>query len=222
MIAPFAWIVKRDLMLAVRRSADALGSLGFFVIACSLFPLGVGPEPAALRSIAPGVLWVAALLAATLSLPRLFSADHADGTLEQMLLSSEPLVVIVAGKAVAHWLVSGLPLVLLSPLLALQFGLDAQALAVLAISLLLGTPILSLVGAVAAALSLGARSTGVLVALLALPLYTPVLVFGAGAVDALGAGGGAVAHLLLLGAGLGVALALAPWASSAMRSAALE
>jgi heme exporter protein B len=222
MIAPFAWIVKRDLMLAVRRSADALGSLGFFVIACSLFPLGVGPEPAALRSIAPGVLWVAALLAATLSLPRLFSADHADGTLEQMLLSSEPLVVIVAGKAVAHWLVSGLPLVLLSPLLALQFGLDAQALAVLAISLLLGTPILSLVGAVAAALSLGARSSGVLVALLALPLYTPVLVFGAGAVDALGAGGGAVAHLLLLGAGLGVALALAPWASSAALRIALE
>lgn len=222
MIAPFAWVVKRDLMLAGRRSADALGSLGFFVIACSLFPLGVGPEPAALRSMAPGVLWVAALLAATLSLPRLFSTDHADGTLEQMLLSSEPLVVLVAGKAVAHWLVSGLPLVLLSPLLALQFGLDAQALAVLAASLLLGTPILSLVGAVAAALSLGARGSGVLVALLALPLYTPVLVFGAGSVDALGTGGGPVAHLLLLGAGLGFALALAPWAASAALRIALE
>ncbi len=222
MTGMLAWIVKRDLLLAGRRSADALGSLAFFVIACSLFPLGVGPDPAALRSMAPGVLWVAALLAATLSLPRLFSADHADGTLEQMLLSSEPLVLIVAGKAVAHWLVSGLPLVLLSPLLALQFGLDARSLAVLLASLLLGTPILSLVGAVAAALSLGARSSGVLVALLALPLYTPVLVFGAGAVDALGAGGGAMAHLLLLGAGLGFALALAPWATAAALRIALE
>jgi len=222
MIASLGWTVRRDLLLACRRSAEALGSLGFFVIACSLFPLGVGPEPGALRSMAPGVVWVAALLAASLSLPRLFSADHADGTLEQMLLSSEPLVLIVAGKTVAHWLVSGLPLVLLSPLLALQFGLDAQALAVLAASLLLGTPILSLVGAVAAALSLGARGSGVLVALLALPLYTPVLVFGAGSVDALGVGGGAAAHLLLLGAGLGFALALAPWATAAALRIALE
>ena len=222
MIATLGWTLKRDLLLSYRRSADALGPLAFFVIACSLFPLGVGPEPAALRAMAPGVLWVAALLAATLSLPRLFSADHADGTLEQMLLSCEPLVLIVAGKAVAHWLVSGLPLVLLSPLLALQCGLDAQALPVLAASLLLGTPSLSLVGAVAAALSLGTRSSGVLVALLALPLYTPVLVFGAGAVDAIGTGDGAAAHLSLLGAGLGFALALAPWAAAAALRIALE
>lgn len=222
MIAALRWTVRRDVLLACRRRADALGSLGFFVIACSLFPLGVGPEPAALRSMAPGVLWVAALLAATLSLPRLFSADYADGALEQMLLSPEPLVVIVTGKALAHWLVSGLPLVLLSPLLALQFGLDTPALLVLMASLLLGTPILSLVGAVAAALSLGARGGGVLVALLALPLYTPVLVFGAGAVDALATGSGPEAHLLLLGAGLAFALGLAPWAAAAALRIALE
>jgi heme exporter protein B len=221
MLTVLAWTVKRDLLLALRRRADALGSLGFFAMACTLFPLGVGPEPAALRAMAPGVLWVAALLAATISLPRLFSADHADGALEQMLLSSEPLAVIVAGKAVAHWLVSGLPLVLLSPLLALQFGLDRHALSVLAAGLLLGTPILSLIGAVAAALSLGARGGGVLVALLALPLYTPVLVFGAGAVDALSAGGPG-AHLLLLGAGLAFALALAPWAAAAALRISLE
>ncbi len=222
MITALGWTVKRDVLLACRRRTDALGSLGFFVIACALFPLGVGPEPAALRAMAPGVLWVAALLAATLSLPRLFSADHGDGALEQMLLSPEPLVVIVAGKALAHWLVSGMPLVLLSPLLALQFGLDAPALAVLMASLLLGTPILSLVGAVAAALSLGARGGGVLVALLALPLYTPVLVFGAGAVDALGTAAGPQAHLLLLGAGLAFALGLAPWAATAALRIALE
>ncbi|GAB2845235.1 heme exporter protein CcmB [Pseudoduganella ginsengisoli] len=214
--------VQRDVLLACRRRADALGSLGFFVIACSLFPLGVGPEPAALRSMAPGVLWVAALLAATLSLPRLFSTDHADGALEHMLLSPEPLAVIVTGKVLAHWLVSGLPLVLLSPLLALQFGLDPSSLGVLVASLLLGTPILSLVGAVAAALSLGARGGGVLVALLALPLYTPVLVFGAGAVDALSTGAGPQAHLLLLGAGLAFALGLAPWAAAAALRISLE
>ncbi|MES2263745.1 MAG: heme exporter protein CcmB [Pseudomonadota bacterium] len=214
--------VRRDLLLGFRRRADMLGTLTFFVIVCTLFPLGVGPEPALLRTLAPGILWVAALLAGTLSLGRLFSFDHADGTLEQMLLSSEPLALIVAGKVAAHWLVSGLPLVLLSPLLALQFDLPSDELAVLALSLLIGTPVLSLVGAVAAALTLGARGGGVLVALLVLPLYAPVLVFGAGAAAAQAGGSGADAHLLLLGGMLAGAIALAPWATAASLRIALE
>ena len=214
-------VIRRDLLLAFRRRADVLGTLAFFVIVCTLFPLGVGAEPALLRMIAPGIVWVAALLAATLSLGRLFALDHADGTLEQMLLSPEPLTVIVSGKIAAHWLVTGLPLVLLAPLLALQFDLPADAIAVLAASLLLGTPVLSLLGAIGAALTLGLRG-GVLVALLVLPLYIPVLVFGAGAAVAQAGGGGADAHLLLLGGMLAGAVALAPWAAAAALRIAFE
>ena len=173
MIRALGWVLRRDLLLAFRRRGDVVNALVFFVIVVSLFPLGVGPETAQLRSMAPGVLWVAALLACMLSLARLFAPDHQDGTLEQMLLAGEPLVVLVIGKVLAHWLVSGLPLVLIAPLLGVQFGLSGDALVVLSVSLLIGTPVLSLIGAVGAALTLGVRGSGVLVALLVLPLYVP-------------------------------------------------
>jgi len=207
-------IVRRDLLLAMRRRADVLTVLLFFVIVVSLFPLGVGPEPALLRTIAPGVIWVAALLASMLALGRVFALDYADGTLEQMLLSATPLGVIVAAKVFAHWLVTGLPLVLLAPALALQFDLPQEFIGELVISLLLGTPALSLIGAIGAALTLGLRGGGALLALLVLPLYIPVLIVGAGALDAAAAGLGASAHLLLLAAFLVLAAAFAPWTAA--------
>ncbi|MDH3288540.1 MAG: heme exporter protein CcmB [Betaproteobacteria bacterium] len=204
-------VIRRDLLLAMRRRSDVLTVLLFFVIVVSLFPLGVGPEPALLRTIAPGVIWVAALLASMLALSRVFSQDHADGTLEQMLLSATPLSIIVAAKVLAHWLITGLPLVLLAPVLALQFDLPQEFFGELMLSLLLGTPALSLIGAIGAALTLGLRGGGALLALLVLPLYIPVLIVGAGALDAAAAGLGAGAHLSLLGAFLVVAAAFAPW-----------
>lgn len=218
----FIAVIRRDLMLAFRRRADVLTTLFFFLMVVSLFPLGVGPERELLRAMAPGVLWVAALLASMLSLGRLFALDHADGTLEPMLLSPEPLSVIVAGKVLAHWLVSGLPLVALAPLLALQFDLPGDAIGVLLASLLLGTPVLSLIGAVGAALTLGLRGGGVLLALLVLPLYIPVLIFGAGAVLAQGAGQGSGAHLQLLGGVLAAACALTPGTTAAALRIALD
>ncbi|TKB67534.1 MAG: heme exporter protein CcmB [Nitrospira sp.] len=215
-------IVKRDLLLAMRRRSDAAMSVFFLVIVASLFPLGVGPEPAVLKTIGPGVLWVAALLACLLSLSRVFTADYVDGSLEQMVLVPQPLAVLVAGKVFAHWLISGLPVVLLSPLLGLQFGLDGEPLGVLALSLLLGTPTLSMIGAIGAALVLGVRGSGLLVALLVLPLYVPVLIFGAGAVTGSMAGVGGEANLSLLGASLVLSLFLAPWATAAAIRIALE
>lgn len=208
-------VVRRDLTIALRRAQDALTPVIFFVIVVSLFPLGVGPEPAILATLAPGVLWVAALLATMLSLPRLFANDYADGTLEQLLLAPQPLSVLVLAKVLAHWLLTGLPLVLLSPLLALQMQLPTQAIGTLVLSLLLGTPILSLVGAVGAALTLGLRGGGVLVSLLVLPLYTPVLIFGAGAVAAAATGLDTEAHFSLLGAFLVLAVSFTPWAAAA-------
>ena len=215
-------IIRRDLLLAFRRRSDVLTTLFFFVIVATLFPLGVGPESALLRTMAPGILWVAALLASMLALGRLFALDYADGTLEQMLLTAEPLTVIVIGKVIAHWLVSGLPLVLLAPLLAVQFDLPRESIAVLFFSLLIGTPVLSLIGSIGAALTLGVRGGGVLVSLLVLPLYIPVLIFGAGAVGAQASGLGSSAHLLLLGGVLAGAAALAPWATAAALRIALE
>jgi heme exporter protein B len=194
----------------------------FFVVVASLFPLGLGPEPELLRRIGPGVLWVGALLATMLSLARLFASDYDDGTLEQMALSPEPFVALVAGKLAAHWLVSGLPLVVAAPVLALQYGLPADTIAVLVASLALGTPVLSLVGAIGAALTLGVRGGGLLVALLVLPLYVPALVFGAGAVDANLAGTGAGGPLSLLGACLVLAAFFGPWAITAALRIALE
>ncbi len=215
-------VIRRDLLLAFRRRSDVLTTLFFFVIVATLFPLGVGPEPALLRTMAPGILWVAALLASMLALGRLFALDYADGTLEQMLLSAEPLTVIVIGKVIAHWLVSGLPLVLLAPLLAVQFDLPRESVAVLFFSLLIGTPVLSLIGSIGAALTLGVRGGGVLISLLVLPLYIPVLIFGAGAVGAQASGLGSSAHLLLLGGVLAGAAALAPWATAASLRISLE
>jgi len=214
--------IRRDLLLTFRRRADVLTVLFFFVIVTTLFPLGVGPEQALLRTMAPGILWVAALLASMLSLGRLFALDFADGTLEQILLSHEPLPLIVIGKVFAHWLVSGLPLAILAPLLALQFDLPADSIAVLVVSLLLGTPTLSLFGAVGSALTLGTRGGGVLVALLVLPFYIPALIFGAGAVGAQASGLGAGSHLLLLGGLLCGAAVLAPWAAALALRIAVE
>ena len=214
-------LLHRDLLVAFRRRADVLTTLFFFVIVASLFPLGVGPEPALLRNMAAGVLWVGALLASMLALHRLFASDYADGTLEQMLLSPQPLSLLVLVKVAAHWLTTGLPLVLVAPLLALQFGLDTDSYPVLLAALLLGTPTLSLIGAIGAALTLGLRGSG-LIALLVLPLYVPVLVFGAGAVEASAAGLGAAAHLSLLGALLLVTLVFAPWATAAALRIAVE
>jgi len=208
-------VVVRDLLVAWRRRSDVATALLFFVIVASLFPLGIGAESNLLRAIAPGVIWVAALLSSMLSLSRLFSADHADGTLEQMLLGAAPLGVIAAAKAFAHWLVSGLPLALIAPLIALQYDLPSPLYGVLALSLLLGTPVLSLLGAIGAALTLGLRGGGVLLSLLVLPLYVPVLVMGAGSVEMAAAGMGGQGQLLLLGAMLVVAAAFAPWAISA-------
>ncbi len=222
MMATIWLVIRRDLLLAYRRRADVLTTLFFFIIVASLFPLGVGPEAALLRTIAPGIVWVAALLASMLALARLFAFDHADGTLEQMMLSSEPLVIIVIGKVVAHWLVSGLPLLLAAPLLALQFDLPARSIGILVFSLLLGTPVLSLIGAIGAALTLGLRGGGVLLALLILPLYIPVLIFGAGAVSSDLAGIGADANLLLLGGLLAGASVLAPWVTGVALRIAVE
>lgn len=221
-MSTLTWVLKRDLLLAMRRKSDVLTTLFFFVIMASLFPLGVGPEPQLLKAMGPGVLWVAALLASMLSLGRLFAADHADGTLEQMLLCPESLSLIVLVKSAVHWFASGLPLVLMAPLLGLQFGLSGDALWVLTLSLLLGTPILSLVGAIGASLTLGLRGGGVLVSLLVLPLYIPVLIFGAGAVDASTSGLGAQGHLSLLGALLVLALLATPKASAAALRISLE
>ena len=221
MLAAARAIVYRDLLVAVRRRSDVAVALLFFVIVVSLFPLGVGPQPALLASIGPGVIWVAALLSSLLSLGRLFEADHADGTLEQLALGAAPLGVVVCAKAFAHWLVAGLPLVLIAPLLALQYGLPAPLYGVLALSLLLGTPVLSLIGAIGAALTLGLRG-GVLLALLVLPLFVPVLVLGAGAVEMAAAGTGGQGQLLLLAAMLVAAAAFAPWAIAAALRISLE
>ena len=208
-------IIRRDLTLAMRRRSDVMTTLFFFVIVVSLFPLGIGPELDTLRQIAPGVFWVAALLASMLALEKLFAADFEDGTLEQMLLTPQPVFILVLAKVFAHWLITGVPLVLLSPLLGLQYDLAAETLGVLLLSLLLGTPALSLIGAIGAALTLGLRGGGVLVSLLVLPLYIPVLIFGAGAVEANMSGLGDTGHLSMLGAILLLALVAAPVATSA-------
>ncbi|MCG5493671.1 MULTISPECIES: heme exporter protein CcmB [Ectothiorhodospira] len=208
-------LLRRDLLLAMRRRQDALVVLGFFVVVVSLFPLGVGPDPQLLRSMAPGVLWVSALLATMLSLERLFADDFRDGSLEQLLLTPQPLPLLVLMKILAHWLVTGLPLVLISPLLGMQLNLDGTEIAVLMMALLLGTPILSLVGAIGAGLTLGLRGGGVLISLLILPLYVPALIMGAGAVDAVMYGSSPDAHLSLLAALLIFTLLLAPWAIAA-------
>ncbi len=222
MIAALWAVAGRDLRLARRRRVEALLPLGFFVVAAGLFPIGVGPEPQTLRQIGPGVVWVCALLAAMLSVTQMFAGDHQDGSLEQMLIAAPPLLVIVAAKVLAQWLATGLPLVLASPLIGLLFNLGGQAIAVLALGLLLGTPILSLLGAVGAALTLGLRSGAALVFLLVLPLTVPVLIFGTGAVAAVEAGQSAQAHLSLLAALLIFSALLAPLAIAAALRISLD
>jgi len=217
-----AWALARDLKISLRSKAELGIQLLFYVIVVSLFPLATTPERSLLAAIGPGVLWVAALLASLLSLSRLFAADHADGTLEQIALSPWPLPALVSGKIAAHWLTTGLPIVLLAPLLSAQYALERDAMWVLTAALLIGTPILSLLGGIGAALTLGLRGGGSLLALLVLPLYVPVLIFGAGSVDALRAGLSVAPHLSLLGAGLLVALVGAPLAAAAAVRVALD
>ena len=217
-----AWALRRDLRLALRSKAELGVQLLFYAIVVTLFPLGVGADPALLRALGPGVLWVAALLASLLSLPRLFAADFADGTLEQIALSPYPLPALISGKILAHWLTTGAPLVVLSPLLAVQYGLVGAELAALATGLLLGTPTLSLLGAIGAALTLGLRAASSLLALLILPLYVPILIFGAGTVEATRAGLAVDGGLSVLGAALLAALVGAPLASAAAVRIALD
>lgn len=223
-VAPaFAWALARDLRIAMRSRSELGVQLLFYVIVVSLFPLSTAPDRSLLVALGPGVLWVAALLASLLSLPRLFAADFADGTLEQMALSPWSLPGLVSGKIAAHWLTTGLPVVVLAPVLGLQYALEPAALMTLLLALLLGTPILSLLGAIGAALTLGLRGGGSsLLALLVLPLCVPVLIFGAGAVDAVRAGTGAGANFSLLAAGLLIALVGAPLAAAAAVRIALD
>ena len=218
----FGWVLWRDLILAWRHRADVLATVFFFIIVTSLFPLGIGPERQTLQTIAPGIVWVAALLASMLSLGRIFGNDYRDGTLEQLLLTPQPAYLIVLAKVLAHWLVSEVPLVIIAPVLGLQFGLSENTLLIVVVSLLLGTPVLSLIGAIGAALTLGLRAANVLVALLVLPLYIPVLIFGTGAIQATVNGTGTKPWLLLLGAMLVLAMVFAPLATSAALKISVE
>ncbi|MEY2690446.1 MAG: hypothetical protein RL375_4646 [Pseudomonadota bacterium] len=211
----FMTLIARDLRLAARRRTEALLPLVFFVVAVGLFPLGVGPEPQTLRQIAPGVVWVCALLAGMLSVNQLYAGDLADGSLEQMLLAGQPLLLIAGARSVSHWLLTGLPLVLAAPLFGVMFDLTGDGLVALVVGLLLGTPVLSLLGNVGAALTLGLRGGGMLIILLVLPLTVPVLIFGTGAVGAVESGMTAQPHYALLGAFLIASVLLAPLAAAA-------
>ena len=222
MRALFAALYLRDLRVAMRRRVDAVLPIAFFAVAVALFALGIGPEPQTLRQIAPGILWVCALLAAMLSVSHLYAADHADGTLEQMLLTGQSLAVVAAARAAAHWTLTGLPLVLAAPLFGLMFDLSATALAVLACTLLLGTPILSLLGSVGAALTLGLRSAGALVILIVLPLSIPALIFGTGAVAAVEGGQSPGGQFSMLGALLILTVLTAPIASATALRVSVE
>ena len=215
-------LLRRDLRLAARRRTEALLPIGFFIVAVGLFPLGVGPEPQMLRTIAPGILWVCALLAAMLSVAQMFAGDLQDGSLEQMLLAPTALPWLVAAKIAAHWTTTGLPLVLMAPVLGIVFDLSAPAVGVLVASLLLGTPVLSALGALGAALTLGLRSGAALLFVIVLPLAVPALIFGAGAVGAVESGLSAAPHLSLLGALLIATVLGAPLATAAALRIALE
>ena len=222
MPSPFLALYLRDLRLAMRRRVEAWLPIVFFLVAASLFPLGVGPEPQTLRQIAPGIVWVCALLAAMLSVTHLYAGDYADGSLEQMLLSGHSAVLIATAKAAAHWTVTGLPLVLCAPLFGLLLDMHPAALGALTISLLLGTPSLSLLGSVGAALTLGLRGAGVLIVLLVLPLSIPALIFGTGAVSAMEGGQSPEAHYSILGALLIFTALTAPLATAAALRISVE
>lgn len=214
----FLELLLRDLRLAMRRRAEIANPLLFFVMVIVLFPLGVGASPNLLERMSAGVVWVAALLAALLTLDSVFRSDFEDGTLEQLLLSAQPLSVMVLAKVIAHWLVTGLPLLLIAPLLGMLLGMKTAAMGALVLSLLLGTPVLSLIGAIGVALTVGLRRAGVILSLLVLPLYVPVLIFGAAAVDAAASGLPVSGQLYILAGFLALALSLAPLAAaSALR-----
>jgi heme exporter protein B len=218
----FFEVVRRDLRLALRQGSDSLMVVTFFVLTVVLFPFGIGPEAGILERVAAGVLWVTALLASMLSLDRLFQTDYEDGSLELLVLTPTSLMVVVLAKVLAHWLTTGLPLLAAAPILAVLLHMNADGFAILLLTMLIGTPVLSLIGAIGAALVLGARRGGVLVSLLILPLYVPVLIFGVGAIDAAVQGLPAEPHLLILGALLAACLPLAPWATAAALRQALE
>ena len=211
----FLALLRRDLRLALRQGSDAALVILFFVLAAVLYPFAVGPEPGLLGRIGGGVVWVTALLASLLSLERLFLADYQDGALDLLALTPQPITLLVLAKVAAHWLTTGVPLIAAAPVVALMLGAPAKGLLPMTAALALGTPSLSLIGAIGAALALGARRGGVLIPLLVLPLYIPVLIFGAAAVDAAASGGEAYPPLAILGALLLAALPLAPLAAAA-------
>jgi heme exporter protein B len=211
----FLALLRRDLVLAFRRRSEMINPLLFFVLVTSLFPLGVGAQPKLLALMAPGVVWVAALLAALLSLDTIFRSDFEDGTLEQLMLSAQPVSVLVIAKVLAHWLITGLPLLLVAPMLATFLGMPAQGIGTLVTSLLFGTPALSLIGAIGVALTVGLRKGGVILSLLVLPLYVPVLIFGAGAVGNAAMGIDATAQMYIMAAFLILSLTLSPVATAA-------
>lgn len=215
-------IVRRDLRLALRQGSDSVMVVTFFVLTVILFPFGIGPEAGILERVAAGVLWVTALLASMLSLDRLFQNDYEDGSLELLVLTPTPLEVIVAAKVTAHWLTTGVPLLVAAPILAILLHMNGDGFVTLLLTMLIGTPVLSLIGAIGAALVLGARRGGVLLSLLILPLYVPVLIFGVGAIDASVQGLSSQPHLLILGGLLAGCLPLAPWATAAALRQALE
>lgn len=213
--AAFLGVLKRDLKMGIRKQSELLNPVFFFVLVVSLFPLGVGPSPQMLSEIAPGVIWVAALLATLLSMERLFRSDYDDGSLEQLILSPHPLPLLVLAKVTAHWLITGLPLMLVSPLLGVLLHLPGEAIRTLPLTLLLGTPLLSLLGAIGVGLTVGLRRGGVLLTLLVLPLYIPALIFGSSAISAASIGLPFNGQLAMLGAMLAMALTLAPFAVAA-------
>jgi len=215
LIRAFSLLIRRDFILAMRHRAEMANPLLFFILVTSLFPLGIGANPRLLQAVGPGVIWVAALLAALLSLDGVFRSDFEDGTLEQYLLSSHPVSLLVLAKVLAHWLITGLPLLLISPLLGVFLGLPAAGIQILFITLLLGTPVLSLIGAVGVALTVGLRKGGMILSLLVLPLYVPLLIFASSAVDTAAAGLPVTAHLSLIAALLVLALSLSPFATAA-------
>ena len=218
----FFSLLKRDLKLAFRQGSDSVMVIVFFIVVVVLFPLSIGPEQKILARISAGVIWVAALLAAMLSMDRLFAADYEDGSLDLLIISPHPTEILVLAKILAHWLTTGLPLIIVSPLLGIFLYLQADGFWVMIMSLLLGTPVLSLIGAIGAALTLGARRSGVLISLLILPLFIPVLIFGVSAVDAALMGLPTRPQLLILSAFLLFAAALSPWASAAALRQAVE
>ncbi|WP_394132478.1 heme exporter protein CcmB [Shewanella maritima] len=211
----FYTLLKRDIQIAIRHRGDIFNPLLFFILVVTLFPLGIGPEPQVLSRVAPGIIWVAALLASMLSLERLFKADYNDGSLEQMLLSPQPLSLMVLAKVFAHWILTGVPLILVAPLLAVLLHLDQNSYVALVATLAIGTPVLSLLGAIGVALTVGLRKGGVLLSLLILPLYIPVLIFATSAIDAATFGLSYTGHLAFIGAMLAGSLILAPIAIGA-------